>query len=178
MRNLLKTKFHIPIQGAQLVKRPQLFEQLNLSLKRTLTLISAPAGFGKTSLLTQWIREKKVSVSWLSLDDDDNQYKSFWHYFIGAVQSIHAGFGEELHSLLDFSEEKVFITQLINQLSELENCMVILDDYHLIHLENIHESIAFLLRHCPASFHLVLLSRTVPSQLPLNKLRVQQQFLH
>lgn len=177
MFNGLKTKFHIPLLGAQLVERPQLFSQLDLSLKKSLTLISAPAGFGKTSLLTQWLSNRIELVAWLSLDSEDNQYKQFWHYFIGAVQSVKPEFGSELHALLDYSDEKVFMTQLINQLSELDTCLVILDDYHLIHLVSIHESMSFLLKHCPASFHLILLSRTIPNQLPINKLRVKQQFL-
>jgi LuxR family transcriptional regulator, maltose regulon positive regulatory protein len=183
---LLTTKLYIPPSRPNLVPRPRLIEQLNagLHLGRKLTLISAPAGFGKTTLLSEWIAscerlEPVVRFAWVSLDQGDNDLARFWAYFIAALQSIHADIGEA--ALAMFRSPKpppveAFLTGLINEITaaKLGPFVLVLDDYHLIKTQSIHDALAFLLDHLPPQMHLVVATRADPP-LPIARLRGRGQ---
>jgi len=183
---LLTTKLYIPPPRPNLVPRPRLIEQLNAGLHsgRRLTLISAPAGFGKTTLLSEWIAnsdrlEPVVRFAWVSLDQGDNDLARFWAYFIAALQSIHADIGEA--ALAMFRSPKpppaeAFLTGLINEITaaELEPFALVLDDYHLIKTQPIHDALTFLLDHLPPQMHLVVATRADPP-LPIARLRGRGQ---
>ena len=177
---LLKTKLFIPPTRTQLVTRPRLMEQLDAGLNYKLTLISAPAGFGKTTLVSSWIHElkqvdhnaDKVKVCWISLDERDNDPIIFWQYIVAAFQTISPTIGEVVKSMLDsmsaFATE-VVITMLINEIVDQhpgtlqsQPTILILDDYHLINNQSIHTSLNFLLDHLPHFMHLVITTRADP----------------
>jgi LuxR family maltose regulon positive regulatory protein len=178
--SLLSTKLFIP-QARQLqdvLPRLRLVEQLQMGLTRKLTLISAPAGFGKTTLLTQWIPQSERCVSWLSLDEADNDLTRFLTYFIAALQTLKADFGQAFLVALQAPQLppiESLITALINEIVQtLGEFALVLDDYHLIQLEAIHTAIAFLLNNLPPNMHLILASRADPP-LPLARLRMRGQ---
>lgn len=173
---LLATKFHIPLARSTSVHRVHLIEQLNMGMQGKLALICAPAGFGKTSVVSAWAMqaEQKASVAWVSLDDDDNDMVRFWTYLINALDRLHPGLSQRLLPLLQSHQSppiELILTALINVLTTIAEPMVlILDDYHLITPQPIHASLCFLLDHLPPHVHLVLISRTTPS-LPLARWR-------
>jgi LuxR family maltose regulon positive regulatory protein len=163
-----------------LVLRPRLTGRLNEGMRRKLTLISAPAGFGKTTLLSEWVRQTNVPVAWVSLDEGDNDPPRFWAYFIAALETLHAGLGEDagalLHSLEPPPVESV-LTTLINAISTIPDPFVfIFDDYHVIQAQPIHDALTFLLNHLPPQMPLVIASRTDPP-LPLARLRIRGDLL-
>lgn len=173
---LLTTKLYIPPARPGLVARPRLIERLRSALSCTLTLISAPAGFGKTTLVSEWIRQNDPSIptAWLSLDEGDNDPVRFWDYFIAALKTLHPATGERslalLHSTPPPPIESV-LTTLSNDLTAIsEDFAFVLDDYHFIKSEAIHTGIAFLLDHLPPRMHLVIATREDPP-LPLSHLR-------
>jgi LuxR family maltose regulon positive regulatory protein len=175
---LLATKFYVPPTRSLLVKREHLIEQLNQSIDRRLVLISAPAGFGKTTLLSEWQQQTNLQTSWLSLDRNDNDSMRFWTYVIAALQKVFPNLGAStlalLHSLDKLSFE-AFLIPLINEMTELtDEAMLILDDYHVITDRSIHDELAFLIDHLPPQVHVVIASRVDPS-LPLARLRVRNQ---
>ena len=148
---LLTTKLYIPPLRSNLVSRPRLVERLNAGQPGKLTLISAPAGFGKTTLLVEWISNNDKSFVWLSLEDDDNNIKRFFTYLVAALQQIDETIGDGVVALLDATGDppiETLNTLLINNIisTEIEFCLV-LDDYHLITNQTIHQSINFLLEH-------------------------------
>lgn len=183
--SFLSTKLLIPPTRANLVNRPRLTQRLNDGLSYKLTLISAPAGFGKTTIVSSWIDNlnapiveqgvqdyMRVEAAWVSLDERDNDPGLFWHYVIAAIKSIFPGFGERVQTVLDsaakFSAE-VVVTMLINEFVENQQnsgdsvqSMLILDDYHLITNQIIHDSLNFLLDHLPPLLHLVITTRADP----------------
>ena len=175
---ILKTKLYIPPTRPELVPRPRLIERLNAGLHHKLTLISAPAGFGKTTLLSEWVNESKRPVAWLSLDDDDNDLQRFFTYLIAALQSINGKVGESvlaaLHSPQPPPSETV-LTILINDIvgSSVDFTMV-LDDYSLIESRSVHDAVAFLIDHLPPQLHLTIVARSDPP-LPLSRLRARAQ---
>lgn len=163
---LLATKLFIPPAPAERVLRPHLLEQLDKGLKRSLVLISAPAGFGKTTLLSQWVRQRQLTAAWISLDDSDNDLSRMLAYLVSVLNSIdpdQAGISiEEVQSIQPGSIEPI-LTRLINRLAGIDTPFVlILDDYHLITEDAIHEVIQFLLEYCPPNLHLVIASRVEP----------------
>ena len=170
---LLKTKLYLPQWSVGLVSRPRLVERINP--KRKLTLVSAPAGFGKTTLLAEWVAAVPTRrVAWVSLDQSDNDPAIFWTYLITALQTIQPSLGERSCSLLQSPQpppiESVLIA-LINEINAIEDPFaLILDDYHAIATPAIHRGIAFLLNHLPGQMHLVISSRADPP-LPLARLR-------
>ena len=171
----LETKFFIPSSRANLVKRDRLIQALHQSIKGKLTLISAPAGFGKTTLLAQWLEQTKFSYTWLSLDERDNEPIRFWTYFVAALQKIEPQLGESTIALLRNSETdfELFLTPLINEISIRETAiLLVLDDYHGITNLAIHQALTFLLNHLPPTLHLIIASRCDPP-LPLARLRAR-----
>lgn len=182
---LLQTKLYIPSPRRDFVSRPRLIERLNEGLHRKLTLISAPAGFGKTTLISEWIDQAAASTSpykfgWLSLDEEDNDITRFFTYFSAALQKIDPKIGTAIAEVLQSPEpppvEPLMIT-LINQIAAVDAPIaLILDDYHVITAQSIHAALSFLLDHIPPTLHLVITSRADPP-LSLAKLRGRGQLV-
>jgi LuxR family maltose regulon positive regulatory protein len=163
---ILSTKLHIPHPSSNLVSRPRLLERLNEGWNRKLTLVSAPAGYGKTTLLSEWISKSEMPFCWLSLDEQDNDINRFLSYLLASFDSIHFEFDEHIlieyqsHPPDDFSR---LMIPLINQISDSESHFsLVLDDYHLIENQEIHEAVIYLLENIPQTMHLVIVSRTDP----------------
>jgi LuxR family maltose regulon positive regulatory protein len=141
-------------------------------------LVSAPAGYGKTTALSHWARKSKKPVSWVSLDESDNDPVRFWAYFINALQTVQPGIGEA--SLAQLSSPRTppidaILSLLLNEVSDgSQQFFIVLDDYHLIRNETIHDSLGFLLDHLPLQMHLIVATRVDPA-LPLDRLRVRNQ---
>ena len=179
---MLATKLSFPPLRTQLVPRTRLVEQLQEGLKRPLILISAPAGYGKTTLLLEWRIGvgRKFPVAWLALDEDDNDLHSFLNYIALALETAGTGLAGNtlllLQSPAPTSTERI-LTSLVDDLSGYPHDLaIILDDYHAIDSKPIHEALRFLLEHLPAHIHLVLLTRSDPP-LPLPRLRVRNQVM-
>ena len=178
MIELLTTKLFIPRLRKSLVTRSRLVERLNDGLDKKLTLIAAPAGFGKTTLLSEWIPQSPRCVTWLSLDGDDNDPIKFWSYFIKSLQGLRAGLGETAFSLLQSPQMlpiHSILTTLINDIDTFpdEYCIV-LDDYHFIESQAIHEGLTFLIDHQPENMHMIITTRIDPP-LPLARLRARNR---
>ncbi len=172
---LLATKLHVPAPRPGFVARPRLAGALSGGL----VLVCAPAGFGKTALLADWIRSSRRPVAWLSLDVGDNDPVRFWRHVAAALDRARPGIGERIAPLLGPppSSFEGLVTALINQLAAQpgENGIaLVLDDYHLIDARPVHASLAFLIEHLPPGLHLVLASRSDPP-LPLARLRARGQ---
>ena len=172
--SLLRTKLYIPPIRSNLVARPRLIEQLNKGLSHKLTLISAPAGFGKTTLLSTWITHCQQPVAWLSLDEADNDPTRFLRYFIAALQTIEGNIGAGALSLLQAPQPpptESILTVLLNDMTTIsDNFALVLDDYHVIQAQSVNKLLTFLLNHLPPQIHLIITSRFDPS-LPLARLR-------
>jgi LuxR family maltose regulon positive regulatory protein len=179
---LLASKLHVPRPRKHLVPRAHLVERLKRGVEGALTLVSAPAGFGKTTLLAQWLVESGMPIAWLSLEAEDNNPTNFLSYLIAALQTLDAQIGTTALAMLrtpqPLSSESVvavlgvFVSEVISRGSR--EFVLVLDDYHLITADSIHHGITFLMEHLPSQLHLVLASRTDPP-LPLARLRVQGQ---
>jgi LuxR family maltose regulon positive regulatory protein len=179
---LLATKLNVPPTRPHIVSRPRLLEKLEENLNFNLVLVSAPAGFGKSTLLSEWTRSSqlKVGTAWVSLDEGDNDPIRFWDYFITAIQTLQPSCGEKilpwLHSSQPPSADSM-LTALINELSAVKNDFVIvLDDYHLITSQQIHAGIIYFIEHIPPHVHLVIASRADPP-LPLARFRGKDMML-
>jgi len=175
---LLATKLHIPRPRAGLVARPRLVERLDEGMARELVLVCTPAGFGKTTLLADWVRGGQRPVAWLSLDDGDNDPVRFWRHVAAALDTVRPGVAERvvplLGSLQSASLDAVVAT-LVNKLAGMaEGVVLVVDDYHLIEAQSVHASLEYLLEHLPSSLRLVLASRADPP-LPLARLRARGQ---
>jgi LuxR family maltose regulon positive regulatory protein len=187
---ILTTKLHVPPLHPSLAPRPRLIQRLDegLRLGRKLTLISAPAGFGKSTLLSEWLLGRSgagrggvtppLRAAWLSLDEGDNDLTRFLAYLIAALRTIEPDLGETVLGALQSSQppviEPVLIT-LINEIAALPGrCVLILDDYHLIEAQPIHDAVAFMLDNLPPGMHWVIASRKDPL-LPLARLRGRRQ---
>jgi LuxR family transcriptional regulator, maltose regulon positive regulatory protein len=173
---LLATKLHVPRRPRSLVARPRLGERLSRGAESALTLVSAPAGFGKTTLLTQWLAAVAAdgrSVAWLSLDQRDNDPELFWTYLVGALKTVAQGAGASALSLLQPPQPptEAGLATLLNDLDALPvDVVLVLDDYHVIEARGVQDGMAFLLEHLPPQIHLVIASRADPA-LPLARLR-------
>ena len=173
---LLSTKFYIPRIRSTLVPRRRLIECLNTSLRGKVTLLSAPAGFGKTTLVSEWVQHLGRPVAWLSLDKNDNDLTRFLTYLIAALQRIAEDIGIDIQAALGESQSpkyEILLTRLVNEIDAIpEKFILILDDYHLIEAETVNNALSFLIEHQPASMHLVISGRSDPL-LPISRLRVR-----
>src|SRR5574338_1297363 len=178
--NLLSTKLHIPRSGHGGVSRPQLVNRLLASIEQqgSLVLLSGPAGFGKTTLLSEFVTAIRKPVAWVSLDGGDNDPIQFWTYLINAIQSVQPDIGQAAAAMLQSPQPfpaEIIPTLLINDLSKSPHeIFLILDDYHLIQNASIQESMAFLLDHLPGNLHLIISTRVDPPW-PLSRFRARGQ---
>lgn len=181
--DLLQTKLYVPRLRPSLIPRPRLIETLNHGLTGKLTLISAPAGFGKTTLISSWIDSLQTEraapsparIAWLSLDENDSELSRFLSYVIVALQRIDPQMGESALPLLQASPLPLsrVLTILLNDIAKQPaSLMLVLDDYHAIDSQPIDEAVTFLLEHLPPQLHLAITSREDPN-LPLARLRVR-----
>ena len=163
---LLATKLFVPPVAPGLVPRPHLVQRLHGILTSKLTLVSASAGFGKTTLLAQWVQHSSIPVAWLSLEEAENDPARFWEYFIAALQTARPGVGGIALDLLRSPQPPAIeslLTTLINDLaSSADDFALVLDDYHAIQSEAVHKGVAFLLDHLPPKMHLVIGTRADP----------------
>ncbi len=164
--NLFDTKLHIPTSGQPTVLRSRLFERLDEGRKSRLTLICAPAGFGKTTLVSDWIRSSDVQATWISLDEGDNQPIRFWRYMAAAFDSVDQGVAENvlqaLTQLASLDGEQA-IRLFVSNLQRLPKPItLVLDDFHVIRDKGILRGLSFLVNHLPETIHLCLISRTYP----------------
>src|SRR3954468_2327323 len=175
---LLTTKLYIPPPRPNVVLRLRLSERLKNGLGRKLTLISAPAGFGKTTLIGAWIAASDRKVAWLSLDEGDSDPTRFLIYFIAALRTIAPTIGEGLLAVLQSPQPppaESVLTALLNDITSIpDHFILVLDDYHLIDAQPVDQTLTFLLDHLPPQMHLVITTRADP-QLPLARLRVRGQ---
>ena len=172
---LLATKLHIPRRRPGDVTRPHLIERLRSGLDQghVLTLVSAPAGYGKTSLVAAWLEELGRPAAWLTLDESDNDPIRFFAYLIAALRTARPDVGDANDASLAATSMPPLETVLAPLLNELaadpRQLVVVLDDYHLVQTRSIHETVSFLLDYLPPQVHLVIASRSDPA-LPLARL--------
>jgi LuxR family transcriptional regulator, maltose regulon positive regulatory protein len=199
LSNLLTTKLYVPPARSQLVPRPHLLARLDAGLRGKLTLVSAPAGFGKTTLLAEWLQSVErraqsveqvqdaptlrstfyaLRSAWVSLDAADSDPTRFWIYVIAALDMLEPNSGAAALALLHSPQPppiEVVLTPLLNALHSLtERAVLVLDDYHVINAPLIHNALAFMLDHLPPRLHLVITSRADPP-LPLTRLRMRAE---
>lgn len=174
---LLEGKVRLPRRRRAVVSRARLAERL--SAATGLTLVSAPAGFGKTALLTEWLGESGRKAAWLSLDERDNEPASYWSYLVAALRTAVPDVGAAALSLLQASRPPVeaVLSTLLNDLEAVEyDVILVLDDYHVIDRREIHDGMAFLVEHLPPQIRLVIASRVDPP-LPLARMRARGELV-
>jgi LuxR family maltose regulon positive regulatory protein len=181
--SLLTTKLYVPTVRPNLVPRPRLIERLNEGLHRKLILVSAPAGFGKTTLVSEWVQAMgnatpPIAVAWLSLDAGDNDPTRFLTYFAAALQTTEENIGKGALGMLQSPQpppSKAVLTSLINEVAAVsDGVILILDDYHMIESSPVDDALSFLLEHLPPRMHLAIATRDDP-HLPLARLRARGQ---
>ncbi|MFN2278635.1 MAG: AAA family ATPase, partial [Candidatus Promineifilaceae bacterium] len=177
---MLYTKLHAPPLRPNLVPRPDLAAKLNQILASKLTLISAPAGFGKTTLVNEWAAGHKHEVAWLSLDEDDSDPVPFLTYLIASLQTIKEDFAKDVLNAFQTPQPpplKMVVTALINEIGTLSrDIIMVLDDYHLINNEAIHNALVYLLEHQSPRLHLVITTREDPP-FPLPRWRARGELI-
>src|SRR6266498_1213324 len=179
---VLATKLYIPPPPPKVVVRTRLIERLNegLSAGGKLTLISAPAGFGKTTLVSEWITGSDRQVAWLSLDEGDGEPVRFLTYLIAALQTVAPNIGEGIMGALQSSQPppiELLLTALLNNINSIPGDFVlVLDDYHVIDATQVDEALTFLVEHLPPQMHLVITTREDPA-LPVPRLRARRQLI-
>lgn len=175
---ILKTKLHTPKKIHGLVRRQNLIDRLDKGCAKKLSLISAPAGFGKTTLLGEWISVAQMPVAWISLDKEDNDAIRFIHYFISAVENFWGNFGKSLLPVLRTPRQppvESILSDLIREISDIpDEFALVLDDYHSIEDVTIQHSMDFMLNYLPANIHIIISTRVDPP-LPLARLRANDQ---
>ncbi len=181
---LLATKLYIPRNHSYTISRSRLLRCLDTNLlsengfARGVTLVSAPAGYGKTTLVIDWLRHCQFPTAWLSLDGGDNDPARFLAYLIIAIRRVQDNFGENIELMLKAAgppPPDIILTALINEITAIPDAFVlVLDDYHTIHDASTHQLVAFLLEHKPPQMHVILITREDPL-LPLARLRAQGQ---
>ena len=179
-QHLLSTKFYVPPPRSIQVARPRLSNLVDVALDRALILVSAPAGYGKTTLVSGWLKEKKISSAWLSLDVGDNDPIRFLQYLLAALAPLAPGIADEAFAMLQGiqpSQYESVVNLLVNELASVSGPFIlVLDDFHVIQSEAVLQILTHLLEHLPPGMHIVLLTRTDPP-LPLSRLRVRNQLL-
>ncbi len=175
---ILATKLYVPPPRPKAVLRPRLIERLNDGLPRKLTLISAPAGFGKTTLLSEWIAGCGQPTAWLSLDEGDRDPARFLTYLVAALQKIEANVGQGVLGILQAPQPppiESILTVLVNEITTIpDDFIFILDDYHVIESQPVDQVLTFLVDHLPPPMYLVVASREDP-QIPLARYRASGQ---
>jgi LuxR family transcriptional regulator, maltose regulon positive regulatory protein len=180
--NLLSTKLFIPSARKNHVHRPRLVQLLNTALDqdKTLILVSASAGYGKTTMVTEWLQTLLIKAAWLSLDANDNDPGRFLAYLIAALQKIDEHIGENTLALLRSPQPLppgILLTPLLNEIANLPSPFIlVVDDYHCIQAMPIHQQLGFLVEQRPPQMHLVIITREDPP-LPLARLRARGQML-
>src|SRR5713226_3132990 len=171
---ILATKLYLPRLRPNVVSRPRLIARLNEGLHRKLTLIAAPAGFGKTTLVSAWVEGIEQPTAWLSLDEGENDPARFLAYLVAALQTIAATLGEGVLGVLQSLQPpppEAILTALLNDLTTIQDQFVlVLDDYHVIDAKPIDQALTYLVEHLPPHMHLVIVTREDPP-LPLARLR-------
>jgi LuxR family transcriptional regulator, maltose regulon positive regulatory protein len=175
---ILATKLYAPPHRPKLVLRPSLIEKLNEGLHRKLTLISAPAGFGKTTLASEWIAGCKRPSAWLSLDEGDSDFARFLSYLVAALQTMKPGIGARISAVLQSPQRaptESILTSLLNEIDAMpDDFILLLDDYHALDAKSVDDALVFLLEHVPPQMHLVIATREDPD-LPLARWRARGQ---
>lgn len=191
---LLQTKLHIPLLRLSLVPRSRLIDRLNAGLESRLTLISAPAGYGKTTLIAEWLSDLRDAISnfglksvdnqieyriaWLSLDESDNDPRRFLDYLLAALRQVQADIGRPVEAMLQSPQpppNEVILTSLVNEIATIHQPFIlVIDDYHVIHAPPIHGQLNFLLEHQPPQMRMVIITREDPP-LTLPRLRARGQ---
>src|SRR5437016_3095827 len=171
---ILATKLYIPRLRPNVVLRPRLLERLNEGLQRKLTLIAAPAGFGKTTLVSVWVAGCNRQVAWLSLDKGESDPTLFLTYLVAALQTIAPTIGEGVSGVLQSPQPpptESILTALLNEITTIpDHFVLVLDDYHVIDAQPVDQALTFLLEHLPPNMQLVIATREDPA-LPLARLR-------
>ena len=174
---LLETKLYVPHPRPGVVPRPRLVELLERGTGSKLTVVSAPPGFGKSTLVAEWLASSaghRPSTAWVSLDPGDDDVRSFWSYVIAALERASM-IGEVASPLIDSNAVPVetVLTTLLNALGKVpDEILLVIDDYHVIERAEIHEGVAFLLDHAPPLLHVILITRADPP-LPLARFRAR-----
>jgi LuxR family maltose regulon positive regulatory protein len=177
---ILATKLYVPPSRRRVVLRPRLIERLNggLAAGNKLTLVSAPAGFGKTTLIGEWVAGCGRRAAWLSLDEGDSDPSRFLTYLIAALQTVAPGIGEGVLTVLQSPQPpppESMLTALLNDITTIQtDFVVVLDDYHVLDAKPVDDALAFLVEHLPPQLHLVIATREDPA-LPLARLRARGQ---
>lgn len=173
---LLQTKLYAPRPRRRLVNRPRLLDRLSRGLARGLTLVSAPAGFGKTTLVSEWLQQVNRPSAWLSLDENDNDPYRFLTHLAAACRQVYPEIGP-LPAGFRQQPPQALLTALVNNLAApARDAILVLDDFHIIEAGSVHQAVAFLLDHRPDHLHLVIISRADPP-LPLARLRARHQLM-
>ena len=176
---LLRTKLYVPPLQSAWISRSRLAERVDEGFERKLTLISAPAGFGKTTLLVDWVNKHEKPVAWFSVDKGDDDPVRFLIYVILGLQGLEAGTGEAALMMLQSPQPPPIESILINLINDVIHIQtdfaLIVDDYHLIDAKPIHEMIAFLLENLPGEMHMIIATRSDPPLPLLARLRSQNQ---
>ncbi|RJE90458.1 LuxR family transcriptional regulator [Paenibacillus sp. 1011MAR3C5] len=176
---ILSTKLYTPPLRPGYVPRTRLTELLSKGYHRRLTLICAPAGYGKTTLASEWLAGSSLKSAWLSLDEGDNEPARFLAYLIAALRSVAPGLGEGVLAVLQAPQSppvEWILTQILNELDDTlsEQCVLVMDDFHVIDSPHVLGAVGFLLERLPPRLHLVITTRTEP-ELPLSRLRAGDQ---
>src|SRR3989440_8950524 len=173
---ILATKLYIPRLRPNVVIRPRLIGRLNEGLSRKLTLFAAPAGFGKTTLVSAWVAGCDRQVAWLSLDEGDSDPPLFLTYLVAALQTIAPDIGEGVLGVLQSPQPpppETILTALLNEITTIpDNFVLVLDDYHVLEAKAVDHALTYLVEHLPPHMHLVIATREDP-QLPLARLRAR-----
>ena len=175
---ILAIKLYVPPPRPRVVLRPRLLERLNEGLHRKLTLVSAPAGFGKTTLISEWVAGCQRPAAWLSLDEGDNDPARFLIYLVAALRTVAAGIGEGVLGALQSPQQPPIestLTALLNETATIsDDFVLVFDDYHVIDARAVDDALAFLIEHLPPRMHLIIATREDP-HLPLSRLRARGQ---
>ena len=181
LQTLLETKLYLPPLPPQTVARQGLLDLLEsgLSLEKRLVLVCAPAGYGKTTLVCEWLQSAS-NVCWVSLEKSDNDPRLFFSYLIASLQKTSPAIGEQARQLLESPQLpplQAILSSILNDLARIDGqCVLVLDDFHVIHSNVIHEAMTFLVDHLPPGKHIVITTRSDPA-LPLHRYRSRGQMV-